>query len=82
MLACGLSNGSIVALSVRRLLGSQLSGAQTSSEEHEIALTVEMDLEDPSESNGRAITGMKWVDTIGRTVGISHNRAPGLKTER
>ncbi|KAH9940878.1 transcription factor IIIC subunit delta N-term-domain-containing protein [Epithele typhae] len=76
MLACALSDGSVVIISVSQSLASRALGSGTeSSPDHGFVLTVGINFEKPSEGNGSAITGLRWADVVGRKPILMHHIA-------
>ena len=70
MLACGMSDGGVVMLSVRQALNSEAFQHTQSSPGAKVMLTVDIDAEKLTATNGRSITGMRWADVVGRTVSV------------
>lgn len=83
-LACGLADGSVVVLSVRQALTFPSSGTQ-SLPEHKVMVMVQMPAETLSGACGKAITGMRWANIVGRTVSrlgrLSATLVRGLNTD-
>ena len=70
MLACGMSDGGVVILSVRQALNSEASQHMQSSLGARVMLTVDIDAEKLTAASGRSITGMRWTDVVGHTVSV------------
>lgn len=76
MLACGAADGSVSVLNVYQTLALTPSHTKISSD-HEISLSARRHDNLGYEADGRAITGMKWVNTRGGNVSSSGRRTAG-----
>ncbi|KAI0741644.1 transcription factor IIIC subunit delta N-term-domain-containing protein [Daedaleopsis nitida] len=74
MLSCGTSDGSVVVLTVRQSLNSNSSFAP----DHNVSLTVQEHGEPPSDIDGRAITGMRWAKSCGRSPILIYHKPGGI----
>ncbi|KAI0695325.1 putative zinc-finger of transcription factor IIIC complex-domain-containing protein [Cerioporus squamosus] len=76
MLACGTADGSIVILTVRQTLDPKPTLTNISSD-HALSLSIQVDDEKKSESDGKAITGLQWANTPGRSTILIYHK-PGV----
>ncbi|PIL25172.1 hypothetical protein GSI_13061 [Ganoderma sinense ZZ0214-1] len=74
MLACGISDGSVNILVVRQTLTSK-PGTTRFIPTHDLGLSVQAHHEIACDSDGRAITGMAWANTTGRTPILIFHKA-------
>ncbi|KAI1793486.1 transcription factor IIIC subunit delta N-term-domain-containing protein [Ganoderma leucocontextum] len=77
MLACGISDGSVTILVVRQTLTSK-PGTTRFVPTRDLGLKVEAHDEKVCDSDGRAITGMRWANVTGRTPILIFHKAAVL----
>ncbi|RPD64172.1 hypothetical protein L227DRAFT_571740 [Lentinus tigrinus ALCF2SS1-6] len=76
MLACGSSDGSIAILTVRQTLNPKPTLTNISPD-HALSLSIQLDDEKISGSDGRAITGLQWANPPGRSAILIYHK-PGV----